>query len=252
MDRRDSILTGDVLLFSGNTPTGFMLRTLVSSEWNHSGIAIRFINDQGNKKISLTDEGELYILETNTGQRKDDIYGDNIIGAGFSRADWVFHKYNKIAVRRLHNIFRTPKLSQLTMNFVKQYRGNKFPSSSLPFIGVWLGISLVDKNTSTNEMFCSELMAHYYLYCIGQQYEEVTGMYFDKKLSTLFGNNSPNSENMFTPGHYTSDITPNAAIFAGNEEIIYTVHADMAYVILQPLLIILVIMLAIWMSLPRD
>jgi|SRR5436853_2145076 len=248
MDRRESILTGDVVLFSGNTPTGFLLRTFVSSEWNHSGIAIRFIND---KTISLTEEGELYILETNTGDRRDDIRGYNIIGAGFSKAEWIFHKYNKVAVRRLHNIFRTNKLTQLTIEFADQYRGHKFPSSSLPFISVWLGISLTDKDDSTDEMFCSELMAHYYLYCIGQQYEEITGVPFDEKLATLFGNNAPLTEDMFTPGHYTSVNTPNAAIFSTSEEIIYIAHADMLYVILQPLIIILVIMLAIWMSLPK-
>jgi len=256
MDNRHTIKTGDVILFSGNTPTGFLLRTFVSSEWNHSGIAVRFITipDTNNigkfkKAVSLTEEGELYILETNTGVRKDDIYGYNVKGAGFSQADWVFHKYNKIAVRRLHDIFRTPDLAELTLFFATKNRGNQFPSGSLPFIGVWLGIPL--SNNDTNEMFCSELMAHYYAHCIGPQYEKVTGMSFNGKLSTLFGSGSPNSEDMFTPGHYTSNNTPNATIFAGNEELIYTAYADMLYVILQPLLIILVVMLAIWMTLPK-
>jgi hypothetical protein len=258
MDYRDTIKTGDVLLFSGNTPTGFLLRTFVSSEWNHSGIAVRFItipditSSTGFKKIiSLTNEGELYILETNTGIRKDDIFNYNIVGAGFSQSDWVFHKYNKIAVRRLHDVFRTPQLAELTLDFANRYRGNKFPSSSLPFIGVWLGIPLVDKGPVSTEMFCSELMAHYYAHCIGPQYEKVTGIPFDGTLSRLFGNGSPNTEDMFTPGHYTSNNTPNASIFAGNEEIIYTAYADLLYIILQPLIIILVIMLAIWMTLPK-
>lgn len=251
-----SCKTGDVLLFSGNSPTGFLLRTFVSSEWNHSGIAVRIISytnksNKLKKVISLTEEGDLYILETNTGERKDDIYGSNIIGAGFSRADWVFSKYNKIAVRKLHEIFRTKELSNLTADFYNKYRGNKFPSSSLPFIGVWLGIPLVDKEQASNEMFCSEIMAHYYAHCIGPQYEKVTGIPFDGKLSKLFGNGSPSSEDMFTPGHYTSNNTPNASIFAGNEEIIYIAYADILYVILQPLIIILVVMLAIWMTLPK-
>lgn len=258
MDRRNTIKTGDVLLFSGNTPTGFLLRTFVSSEWNHSGIAVRFItvpddNNPGKSKriISLTEEGDLYILETNTGNRKDDIYGYNIVGAGFSQSDWVFNKYNKIAVRRLHDIFRTPELAELTLDFSRQYRGHKFPTSGLPFISVWLGIPLTDKDMTSNEMFCSELMAHYYSHTIGPQYQAVTGQQFNRQLSTLFGNGAPNTEDMFTPGHYTYLNTPNASIFSGNEEIIYTSHADILYVILQPFLIILVIMLFIWMSLPK-
>lgn len=256
MDHRNTIRTGDVLLFSGNTPTGFLLRTFVSSEWNHSGIAVRFItvpDETGSLKkvVSLTEEGELYVLETNTGERKDDIFEYNIIGAGFSKADWIFHKYNKIAVRRLHNIFRTKELATLTMDFAVRYRGNKFPSSSLPFIGVWLGIPLVDKDITSDEMFCSELMAHYYAHCIGPQYERLTKSSFDGNLSTLFGNESPRTEDMFTPGHYAGGNTPNASIFSGNEEVVYIVYADMWYVILQPLIIILAVMVAVWLTLPR-
>ena len=258
MDHRNTIKTGDILLFSGNTPTGFLLRTFVSSEWNHSGIAVRFVTvpddlnpGEYKKVVSLTEDGDLYILETNTGNRKDDIYGYDIVGAGFSESNWVFNKYNRIAVRRLHDVFRTSDLAKSTIDFSTKYRGHKFPSSSLPFISVWLGIPLVDKDITTNEMFCSELMAHYYSHCIGSQYEKVTGIPFDGKLSTLFGVGAPSTEDMFTPGHYTSNNTPNASIFAGNEEIIYIAYADMWYIILQPLLIILFIMLVIWMSLPK-
>lgn len=254
MDLRDTIKTGDVLLFSGNTPTGFLLRTFVSSQWNHSGIAVRFILDPETSQynISLDDKGELYILETNSGVRKDDIFGTDIIGAGFSRSDWVFNKYNKIAVRRLHNIFRTSELSKLTLEFSKTFRGNKFPSSSLPFLGVWLGIPLVDTEVVTDEMFCSELMAHYYTYCLGPQYETITGTKFNGKLSSLFGIEAPKTENMFTPGHYTSSNTPNASIFSGPEEVIFTHHADIIYVLLQPFLLVLIVMLIIWMTLPKD
>lgn len=258
MDNSAIIKTGDVLLFSGNSPTGFLLKTFVSSEWNHSGIAVRFHkkvlgNGVFEYTISLTEEGELYILETNTGERRDDIFGDLIIGAGFSKAQWVFAKYNRIAMRRLHDIFRTPDLINKTMQFAKEFRGNRFPSSSLPFLGVWLGIALVDKTIgpSAQEMFCSELMAHYYTYCLQSQYQAITGRSFDGKLSTLFGKGSPNTEDMYTPGHYTSGNTPNAAIFAGIEELVYTNPADLLYVILQPLLIILVVMLIIWMTLPH-
>src|SRR3990170_2418898 len=88
MDNRHTIKTGDVILFSGNSPTGFLLRTFVSSEWNHTGIAVRFVTDEnGEKAISLTEEGELYVLETNTWTRQDAITGQDVIGAGFSRAD---------------------------------------------------------------------------------------------------------------------------------------------------------------------
>lgn len=271
MDQRHTIRTGDVLLFSNNTPTGFLLRTFVSSEWNHSGIAVRFKNKKdgkerlelgsgsgllSDKEVSLTEEGELYILETTSGTRRDEIFNMNIIGAGFSRAEIVFRKFNKIAVRRLHDIFRVPEFAERTLEFANRNRGNRFPSSSLPFISVWLGISFNDKSIPTPsldqpEMFCSELMAHYYSYTLGPLYHRMTGQAVDGNLNNLFGSGSPNSEDMFTPGHYTRHNTPNASIFSGTEEIIYLAYADMWYVILQPLLIILVIMLALWMGMPK-
>jgi hypothetical protein len=257
MDNRASIKTGDVLLFSGNSPTGFLLRTFVSSEWNHSGIAVRFttkIDEKTKlpvKTISLTEEGELYVLETNTGVRRDNIHNVDIIGAGFSEAEWVFKKYNRIAVRRLHDVFRTKELARLTMIFANKTRGSKFPSGSAPFLGVWLGIPLVDNEDKGTDMFCSELMAHYYSYCVGKQFKEVTGIPFDGKLSSIFGSGCPTAEDMFTPEHYTSNGTPNASIFVCKEEMIYIAYADMLYVILQPLVIILFIMLLIWMSLPK-
>lgn len=258
MDIRDTIKTGDVVMFSGNTPTGFLLKTFVSSEWNHSGIAVRFVTtpdpenpEKSVKTISLTHEGDLYILETNTGMRKDDIYGENIVGAGFSEAHWVFEKYNRCAVRRLHDIFRTHDFAERTLEFATLKRGSKFPSSSLPFLGVWLGVPLVDKTEVDDEMFCSELMAHYYTYTIGPEYQKITGQDFDGNLTTLFGSNAPTSEDMFTPGHYAYERTPNAPIFNGAHETIYVAYADMWYVILQPLLIIIFIMIAIWMSLPK-
>lgn len=249
--------TGDVLLFSSNTFTAFLLKTFVSTIWNHSGIVVRFIeytDEEGNikNKVSLTEEGKLYILETNTGSRKDDLFGDEIVGAGFSDSDWVFKKYNKISVRHLHDIFRTEDLSRLTMEFADKYRGIKFPKNKLPFISVWLGIPLTqkDKELKNNEMFCSELMAHYYNYCIGQQYEKITGIPYDEKLSTLFGSNSPSSEDMYTPAHYTIDKTPNSSIFMDNEEEIYKSYANLYLVIIQPIIIIIIISVLIWLTLP--
>lgn len=248
MDKRNTIKTGDVLLFSGNTATGFLLRTFVSSEWNHSGIAVRFKTDPITQKktVSLTEEGDLFVLETNTGIRKDAVFNVDVVGAGFSTTEWTMKRYNRLAVRRLHDVFRTTKFAELTMDFANKYRGNQFPSSGMPFISVWLGIQLTEKNK--NEMFCSELMAHYYLNCIGSQYEKLTGRKFDGNLSTLFGTEVPLTEDMITPGHYASLHTPNASIFNGTDEVVYIVYADLLYVILQPLLIILVIMLALWLS----
>lgn len=254
MDQTSTLLTGDAVLFCGNTPTGFILRTMVSTDWNHSGVAVRIIfNSDGTKSISLTEKGDLYILETNTGSRYDDVHGEFLKGAGFSRSSWVFPRYNKIAVRRLHPRFRTPSLASLTLSFSTKYKGIPFPSSSIPFFSIWLGISSKDTtDLSSPSMFCSELMTHYYTYVIGNQYKSITGSPFDGNLSTLFGTKAPLSEDMFTPDHFSSLSTPNASIFLPSHEIIYTVNADILFVILQPLILILGLMLFIWMTLPHS
>lgn len=247
----DLVKTGDVLLFSGNSFTGFLLRTFVSSEWNHTGIAVRFVKDENGKQtISLTEDGELYVLETNTWTRQDDITGQDVIGAGFSKAEWAFQRYNQIAVRRLHDIFRTQELADLTLQFADKYRGKRFPTSTLPFISVWLGIPLTEKSDS--EMFCSQLQAHYYAHCIGPQYERLTGLSFNGSLTTLFGSGAPYTEDMYTPGHYSTNNTPNASIFSRNETIIYTTHDNIFSVIIQPFLLILIIITILWYILPKS
>lgn len=256
MDLCHTIKTGDALMFSCNSTTGFLLRTFVSSQWNHSGIAIRFIeipdpNDPTKiiKQISLDETGELYILETNTGIRRDDVYNIDIVGVGFSKASWVFKYYNVVAVRRLHEIFRTPELSRLTFEFADKFRGIRFPTASLPFVAVWLGISMPQKEKCG--MFCSEVMAHYYSHCIGSQYQQLTGNLFDGKLRNLFGSEAPLTEDTFTPGHYTYNLTPNASIFNGFHEIVYVQHADLLYTIIQPLLILLFIFVFFSYILPK-
>lgn len=245
MDLSHTIKTGDALMFSSNTPTGFLLKTFVSSQWNHSCIAVRFIdipdpNDPTKfiKKISLDEKGVLYILETNTCTRRDDIFNIDVVGVGFSRSDLNFKMYNLISVRRLHDIFRTEELANLTLQFAEKYRGVRFPSSKLPFLSVWLGISFPEKEKSG--MFCSEIMAHYYSQCIGPQYEKLTGQKYEGELRTLFGSESPLTEDMFTPGHYTYSLTPNSPIFTGPEELSYVEYADLLYIILQPLLFVLI------------
>lgn len=283
MDRIDSLIkvrTGDTILFSNNAPTGSLLKIFVSSEWNHSGIVVRFIKDPITQKykVSLTDEGHIFVLETNTGERYDEIQKTNIVGAGFSNSDWLFKKYNKIAIRKIKDIYRTEELSRLTLKFARKNLGNRFPTTSLKFIGVWLGVALAENDPKNKEMFCSEIMAHYYSYCIGQQdiYKNIyygsntinsaengnintagnvvvnhTGNSEENKLNKMFGEEAPDLEELYAPEHYTFNKTPNAKIFDGKEEVFYQTYGDLLYIIFQPLILILLVILIIWITLPR-
>jgi hypothetical protein len=238
----NKLKTGDAILFCGNSSLALFLRTFISSDWNHVGIAVRF-NEK--MEITLDNTGDLYILDTNGCERYDPTIGENIVGTGFSKFEWSLGRYNRIKARILRDEFRTPALIKLTEEFVKLAKENKFPSSSLPFFSVWLGIQLHDKNL---EMFCSQLMANYYMYVVGPQYESITGVPLDN-LSTLFGSNAPNSDDMFQPAHYAAEKSPLASIFHYEEELICTIPGDLLFIILQPLVVTLFVFVLIYYSL---
>ena len=76
-----SIKTGDVLLFSNNSPTGILMRTVTSTDWNHGGIAVRLLRKPNGKITVTTDEtGDLTVFEINTFPRFDLFSGKNVIG----------------------------------------------------------------------------------------------------------------------------------------------------------------------------
>lgn len=252
----DKVKTGDILFFSNNTATGFLLRTCVSTMWNHVGIAIRVHSstdqyDHEHERISLTEEGQLYVLEINTGKRRDALSGNTMVGAAFSSLDVISQRYNFVAVRRLHDNFRTPELAKNTVEFADKYRGYEFTKGVLPFISVWLGIPLAGTETrnETSEMFCSEMCALYYNECVGPITQKMSGIKYDGNLKTLFGIEAPVYPNMYSPEIFTWTLTPNSAIFDGDEQVVYHAEADIGVVLFQPIVIIFTIIVLIAMSL---
>lgn len=236
MDERDTLRTGDALLFCSNTPTGFLLKTSTSSIWNHSGIVVRIHENE----ISFDGKGEVYILETNLGERYDPILKKTINGAGFSDCDYVFHKYNRIAVRPLHTKWRNPHLAMCTKLFMEKYRGTPFPSSLNPFLTIWLGMEPqqkpVAKDHGTEGMFCSELMAHFYEDVIGSQFHDILGWEYDGDLQKIFGSNAPRTHSMIKPCTFSESATPHSPVF-GKERVVYVRESDLIFTTLQPFLL---------------
>jgi len=236
VDLTHKLRTGDALLFSSNNPTGFLLRTMISSHWNHGGIAVRIKDSDLNngKEISLDYEGELFVLEINTSPREDGISGKKIIGAGYSKASWVFRKYNRVAVRYLQEEWRTEKLPSITKEFSDGYSTTPFPSSPLSFLSIWLGVDL----GKDNSMFCSELMAKYYIKIMidtipSESHIESGSIDTIRK---IFGDECPEEEHLFRPGHFDISNMPNSSMLSNQEEI-YHRSGDILFIIIQPLLI---------------
>lgn len=230
----DAVKTGDILLFSSNTPTGFLLRTAISSDWNHIGIAVRYVLKNGTPEIVEGITGTLCVFETNACERYDHFIGKDIIGAGFSSMDHIIHKYNRIDARIIRPEVIPEHFATRLARFTKKYRGSRFPSSSKPFLSVWLGVDLFPKSDPDKEnMFCSELVAQYVLECFCENlFEEYSG-----DLSRVLGQKLPVNANMYTPAHFDINISEAGKILA-EQRTIFTKPADLLYIILTPLILI--------------
>jgi|SRR5579871_2395384 len=242
----DDLHTGDLLLFSNNSSTGFLLKTFTSSIWNHSGVAVRLLPSG---KISFTNEGELYILEVNTVERFDIISNEVIKGVTISEFEWVARSYNLIAYRKLQRKLITPKFANKVAQFIKKYHKRSFPGSSAVFIGVWLGLPIVGENESRGNIFCSELVAHFYNQCLEIDLDDKN---VGKRLEYLFGKGSPELFQLYSPAGFTADKIPESTIFESEELPVHRVKSSAQNVLTQPIIITFAVMTIIAMTLPRS
>src|SRR5579872_2323623 len=130
--------TGDVLLFSSNTVTGFILRTATSSMWNHLGIAVRVrITPEGTPEVTCSLQDTLCVLELNAVSRFDLLTGELNSGMTLSKFQDLSGGYNHIVVRKLREPFRNhPRFLPLINDFIKKYREYVFADRAAPFLGV--------------------------------------------------------------------------------------------------------------------
>lgn len=231
----DGIRTGDALLFSSNTSTGFVVRVATSSLWNHGGVAVRAVFEGGRPRVTLDGSGRLYVLETNTQPRRDAFSGEVVVGAAFSEAEWVFARYNRVACRPLRAAHRRPALAAATLAFAARHRGRPFAADWRSVAGIWLGVGL--RGADAGGMFCTELMAHFYLEALGLP-----------SLEAVFGPGAPPECALATPEHYARP----APLFEPELRAVRVAHADAAAVALPPLLLALAALTAVALTLPAE
>ena len=121
----------------------------------------------------------------------------------------------------------------------------------MPFISAWLGVDLNIKDANTTNMFCSELMAHYYEHVLGDQFLKLFGRPYQGDLTELFGSKSPECQSLFKPSDFTCEMTPDAPIFESTDHLVCQESGDLIYVIFQPFIIIIFIAILIHMILPK-
>lgn len=230
-------MTGDAVICCSNTSTGLGLRTLTSSMWNHAGIVVR-INKDGS--ISGDHTGELHVLEINTWAREDAVTGEMVLGAGYSRFDWMSERYNIVAIRPMKSIHRTRRFLSMIPDFVDKHRGVKFTTNAKPFVSAFIGIPLdSDEIKNLESMFCSEFMAHFYTTCTGISLDEI------------FGEEGPELPELVIPEDFSYTGSPNSGLFEPRNVTIYVDHSDIGSVILPIVLFTFIVMCFIWSLLPR-
>lgn len=235
------VRTGDALLFSCNTLTGLLLKSFTSSDWNHSGVAVRIVNS----RVVLDGSGELCVLEINSNPRWDGVLHKFVTGAGYTDFSWVKERYNLISVRRLRRRYRTPNFARLVESFVRKHRKCEFTSDIETFISVGIGVPTngIVEDKRFREMFCSEFMSSFYLECVGKP----AGL---TSMQCMFGEGCPPSPTLFTPSHFTYKMTPESVIFKGVEKPIFIMYSRSDDVIVPYLVLMCLGCLLVHTALP--
>ena len=227
------IRSGDVLLCSNNTATGFLLKSATSSAYNHSAIAIRLHNDE----VSITDEGDLYLLELNQDKRFDILSGKAATGMTLTQWEWAMGRYNLMMCRRLRDEYRDSIFAVRAKSFITEHHGASFSQGLSPFLGVWLGVDLAGEcrygDTGKREFFCSEMMAEFYQYV------------FERSLQDIFTMACPSTAVLYKPAHFSVELSRDSLMFKDVEEQVHVQYCDGTMVLLQPLFIGLLLMLVL-------
>lgn len=245
----DSIKTGDVFLFSSNTPTATILRVFTGSLYNHVGIAIR-LDRQKNIVLDASPDSTLYVLEINTMARDDILTGRKMHGMTLSDFEWVQIRYNQVAVRRLDDSLRKPSMIPLIWEFIRKYHGYEFVKGFLPFIAVWAEMPLNGVALGSN-MFCSEKTAYFYDDCVGPVLAERDDVpYISGDLRYMFGERSPQAHCLYQPNHFTYEGNSKGRIFVGPEEMVIYNYSGMLTIVIQILLLTIVVVIVICLLLP--
>ncbi len=256
-----SIRTGDVLFFSNNTPTGLTLRTFTSTLWNHTGIAVRLIQRKDRRpKISLTTEGELCVMEINSRTRYDAYTQTRKKGFGLTQIEYILQTQILGAVRHMKQKYRHPELPGYTHDFISDYKDSVFSKSFKPLLNVWLGYPFSGvgyRNAEEGlELFCSEMMAYYYVSCVLPLVKIVEGdrlqVDSNNPFKAILGEESPSTPEMIAPRHFDVQYTPNALIFENSIKLIHRRVDSTRKVLLAPVLVTLFVAVLIWLLLPGN
>lgn len=222
------VKTGDLLLFSSNKITSSVVKLSLSTRYNHVGIAIRIKN----RKI-VTSGGNLYVLESNSKQRYDELSKCYVKGVALIKIEDLYQDYDIITVRHLNRTIIPSNFKKRTYNFIQRYKKMIYTNDIKSVLGVWLGCPIAGTKRENN-MFCSELVSYYYLDVL----ENLTTFIKPGKLY------SPDDFDV-----YDNKVNDIDCIFDGSNEVVFNDQSDFRFVMIAPFLIGIFIMVLMYMIL---
>jgi hypothetical protein len=165
LDHRDKVQTGDVLIFSGNTASAFLVKMFTSSEYNHVGVGIWL---DSNNRISFFEEDkeenyELYVMEINVFERYDILTKKCVKGFALTRFSDLVKFYNRVNVRNVDPKYRPKKYHKKVKKFIQEHMGVQYCSNLGPIMSVWIGCPFTGLTPKDNEMFCCEIVVKFYI-----------------------------------------------------------------------------------------
>jgi len=209
LDNINDVKTGDVIMTVSDTCGAIISYKSTGKKYNHCGIAVRYLND----KISLTNEGTLYIFHMTNYANKDNLNQEK----HFLRHTLLSRliKNSKITTyRRLKSEYRNQKLIDNIIKFYNDFKGFTFQYFyKLVFMvfGFKDNSSLINKKIS-----CSELTSRFYMDLINTTNIDTE----EHKLKFLFGKNCAKSLNLVIPGFFSYEYSNDSSIFEGEDLII--------------------------------
>ena len=221
----DSVRTGDTLLFSNNSPTGFLLRIATRSSWSHVGVAVRVLKHENEDglRISLDTQGELCILEISTYSRYDIFTDRETVGAALTPFDLIKSQHNIIGVRRLKEKYRTQEFAEQILPFLRRYSSCQFTSYPLEFVQVWTGLPFLGKYRN-DELFCTELVVKFYDECAN--------------IPLLYGDDSYEASYMYRPCDFVKEFSDTPFAPLQREDLyLYQDEGDPGMIFLPPLVL---------------
>ena len=233
LDNINDIKTGDVIMTVSDTCGAIISYKSTGKKYNHCGIAVRYLND----KISLTNEGTLYIFHMTNYANKDNLNQQKHF-LRHTLLSKILKKCRITAYRKLKSEYRNQKLIEYMIKFYEEFKGFTFQYYH-KIISMVFGFK-DDSSLINKKIICSEIVTRFYMNLIDTPniYNE------EEKLKFLFGENCAKSPNLVIPGFFSHHYSNDASIFE-SEDIIICSKTDNSMVKSSILLVIIIIVIII-------